>query len=141
MTSDYWIICWIQCFFASQQNSIDNGDLDMFYISHNNDNGGNESICTYLANSCNGNLPEDLLVGKISDNGILLAWMIHLLHQNQLCNGPILTVFKSLFVFLLIDIALGMTEQNHPLRASTLVAGGSVSLQASIAILLHFECL
>jgi hypothetical protein len=27
------------------------------------------------------------------------------------------------------------------LRASTLVVGGSVSLQASIAILLHFECL
>jgi hypothetical protein len=27
-------------------NSIDNGDFNILYISHNNDNGGNESICT-----------------------------------------------------------------------------------------------
>jgi hypothetical protein len=80
-------------------------------------------------------------VGKISENGILLAPMNHILHSNQLCNRPILTLFESLIVFLSIAIALGMTERNHPLLASTLVAGGSVSLQASIAILLLFECL
>jgi hypothetical protein len=78
---------------------IDNGDFDIFHISHNNDNGGNESMCTYLANSCNGIWPEDLLEGKIIDNGILLARMIRLLHQNQLCNGPILALFESLVVF------------------------------------------
>jgi hypothetical protein len=37
---------------------------------------------------------------------------LRLLHQNQLCNGPILTLFESLVVFLLIAIALGMTERN-----------------------------
>jgi hypothetical protein len=75
---------------------IDNGDFDIFYISHNNDNGGNDSICTYLANSSNGIRPEDLLVGKIIDNGILfLAPMILLLHQNQLCNRPILDRTES----------------------------------------------
>jgi hypothetical protein len=54
----------IRNFFATsqQQNLIDNGDFDIFYISHNNDNGGNETICTYLANSCSGIQPEDLLV-------------------------------------------------------------------------------
>jgi hypothetical protein len=71
---------------------IGNGDFDIFYISHNNDNGGNESICTHLANSCNGIRPEDLLVGKvIIDNGMLLARMMRLLHQNLLCNGPTLS--------------------------------------------------
>jgi hypothetical protein len=40
---------------------------------------------------------ENLLVGKIIDNGILLARMI-LLHQNQLCNGPVLTLSQSCFV-------------------------------------------
>jgi hypothetical protein len=78
----------IRNFFAisQQQNLIDNGDFDIFYISHNNDNGGNETICTYLANRCNGIRPEDLLVGKISDNGISCNdWMKHcLLHQDQL---------------------------------------------------------
>jgi hypothetical protein len=38
---------------------------------------------------------------------------LRLLHQNQLCDGPILTLFESLVVFLLIHaIALGMTERN-----------------------------
>jgi hypothetical protein len=50
-------------------NSIYNGDFDIFYISHNNDNGGNGIIYTYLAYSLSGSIrPEDLLVGKISDN-------------------------------------------------------------------------
>jgi hypothetical protein len=70
--------------FASQQNSIDNGDFKILYISHNNDNGGDESICTHLANSCSWSIRlEELLVGKIIDNDILLAWMV-LLQQNQL---------------------------------------------------------
>jgi hypothetical protein len=80
---------------------IGNDDFGFFYISHNDDNGGNDSICTwYLANSCNGIWPEDLLMGKvIIDNGILLARMMRLLHQNPLCNGPILTpLFESLFI-------------------------------------------
>jgi hypothetical protein len=79
---------------------IGNDDFDIFYISHNDDNGGNDSICTYLANSCNGIRPKDILMGKvIIDNGILLARMMRLLHQNPLCNGPILTpLFKSLFI-------------------------------------------
>jgi hypothetical protein len=55
---------------------INNGDFNTFHISHNNDNGGNESICTYLANRCNGIRPEDVSVGKIIDNSILLAQMI-----------------------------------------------------------------
>jgi hypothetical protein len=114
--------------------------FNTFSISNNNSNGDKESICTYLANSCNVIRPDDLFVGKIIDNGILLARMI-LLQQNQLCNGHILTRFESLVVFLLIAIALGITERNHPLLlASTLVAGGSVSWQANIAILLLFEC-
>jgi hypothetical protein len=63
---------------------------------------------------------EELLVGKIIDNGILLAsWMIVFLHQNQLCNhGPILTLFESLVVFLLMAIVLGMTERNHKKEAT-----------------------
>jgi hypothetical protein len=78
---------------------IGHGNFDIFCLSHNNDNGGNESICTYLANSCSGSIRrEDLLVGNIIDNGILLARKI-LLHQNQLCNAPILTLFESLVVF------------------------------------------
>jgi hypothetical protein len=64
MAPEYLIICCIQCFFASQQNSIVNGYYDIFYISHNNDNDGNESIWTYLANRCNGIRPEGLLVGN-----------------------------------------------------------------------------
>jgi hypothetical protein len=52
-------------------------------------------------------------VRKVLDNGILLAQRILLLHQNQLCNGPILTLFKSFVVFLLLAIALGMREWNH----------------------------
>jgi hypothetical protein len=105
---------------------MDNGDLDTFCISHNNDNGGNESICTYLANSCNRSIQtEDLFVGKIIDNGNSRNdWMkLRLLYQNQLFNGPILTLFESLVVFLLIAIALGMTERNHQFLASTLVIG------------------
>jgi hypothetical protein len=75
---------------------IDNGDFDIFDISHNNVNGGNDSICTCLANSSTGIQPEVLLVGKIIDNGILLfARMILLLHQNQLCNRPILDRTES----------------------------------------------
>jgi hypothetical protein len=61
---------------------------------------------------------EELLVGKIIGNGILLAWMIVFLHQNQLCNGPILILFKSLVVFLLMANVLGMTERNHKKKAT-----------------------
>jgi hypothetical protein len=74
-------------------------------MSNNNSNGGNGLICTYLANGCNDIGPEDLLVGKIIiDNGNSRNdWMkLCLLHQNQLCNEPILTLLKSLVVFLLI---------------------------------------
>jgi hypothetical protein len=61
-----------------------------------------------------------------------LAWMIRLLHQNQLCNEPMLTLLWSwlLSFYLLIAIALGMTERYHRLLASTRVASGTVSLQA-----------
>jgi hypothetical protein len=68
---------------------------------------------------------EELLVGKITDNGILLARMIIFLHQNQLCNGPILTLFESLVVFLLMAIVL-MTEQNHKKEANIDVSATSV---------------
>jgi hypothetical protein len=68
-------------------------------------------------------------VGKIIDSGILLARKI-LLNQNQLCNGPNLTLFESLIVFLLMAIVLGMTDRNHKEEATiehllslTLVAG------------------
>jgi hypothetical protein len=63
-------------FASQQQNLIDNGDFDIFYISHNHDNGGNEPIYTYyLADSCNRSIwLEDLLVGKIIiDNSILMT--------------------------------------------------------------------
>jgi hypothetical protein len=85
---------------------IGHGNFDIFCLSHNNDNGGNESICTYLANSCNGIRLDDLLVGNIIDNGILLARKI-LLHQNQLCNAPILTLFESLVVFFIDGLCVG----------------------------------
>jgi hypothetical protein len=48
-----------------------------------------------------------------------------LLHQNQLCNGPILTLFESLVVFLLMAIVL-MTERNHKKEANIDVAATSV---------------
>jgi hypothetical protein len=46
--------------------------IQYFYISHNNDNDGNNLIYMYLAYGCSGSIwPEDLLVGKISDNDVL----------------------------------------------------------------------
>jgi len=64
-------------------------------------------------------------VRKDLDSGILLAQMILLLHQNQLCNGPILTLFESLVVFLLMAIVL-MTERNHKKEANIDVSATSV---------------
>jgi hypothetical protein len=58
-------------FFATHPNynSINDDDFDTFHISHNNDN---ETIYLYLVFCCSGgNIgPEDLLVGKICDDGV-----------------------------------------------------------------------
>jgi hypothetical protein len=96
-------------------NSNCHGNFDIFYISHNNDNGGNKSInLHFFSQQLQWIRPEELLVGKIIDNGILfLARIIVFLHQNKRSNGPILTLFESLVVVSLIAIALGMTERNH----------------------------
>jgi hypothetical protein len=52
-------------------NSINHGDFKTFYTSHNNDNGVNGIIYTYLAYSLSRRIrSEDLLVRKICDNGI-----------------------------------------------------------------------
>ena len=78
-------------------------------------------------------------MGKIIDNGNSRNnWMkFRLLYQNQLFNGPILTLFESLVVFLLIAIALGMTEQNDQEAINGLLEhlspGGSVSLQVLLS--------
>jgi hypothetical protein len=61
--------------------------IQCFYISHNNDNGD-----LFFQQLQQEHSDEELVVGKISDNGIQLAWMIRLLHQNQLCNEPMLTL-------------------------------------------------
>jgi hypothetical protein len=51
---------------------IGHGDFDTFYISHNIYNVGNAKIFLFLVCSCSGSIrPEDLLMGKIVDNGIL----------------------------------------------------------------------
>jgi hypothetical protein len=52
-------------------NSIDNGNFDIFYTSHNINNGDNETIYTYFVCSCSWSIrpDEDLPVGKIIDNG------------------------------------------------------------------------
>jgi hypothetical protein len=110
-------------------NLIGHGDFVTFFPCNNINNGGNETIYTNLATVA---IMTSGRRGKIVDKGSLLArWSFLCIKIN--CNEPILTLFKSRIVFLLIAIALRMTEQSHKEAIDCLLA--------QIACFLLFQCL